>query len=635
MASLPLLLLTVAGTVIFSPYSGSTVSHTGNRAEAERHRGAEYYWSGPAALSGVPARPASQPETTLTRSIYGYAPYWADERWLRYDLLDRIGLFDVTLNPDGSITNLYGFPGRWASLIDRARRNGVKVEMVATCFDWANIHGAIRAPGSIPNLVALADSAGMDGINIDFEGLWYGDRDTFTLFVRRLSAACRAAGLELTLATPPLNQDNAYNLAALADTTDGLFIMGYDFHWLAGPEAGPVAPLAGWTFYGNLQMAINYYLGTLGNGAKLWLGLPLYCYQWPTYADTVRSRTTGPGEACWYSEAASRAAAYGYRWNDEGKTPWYAYNSGGWRQGWFDDDTSLILKYSKANEHDFLGAGMWALGYDGARPELWNALREAFNRPLTSFANGGFEQWRLDTLAVPSDTSVNPAGWYEGRRARFRRETATVRTGSSSLSHRPDTLGYPRPVRSVLYQDVIAAPGSQYEFSAWAYKNDARISRCRLEVEWHDARRGVLGRAVSADLVTDTLGWRRLSTGLVQAPNNTASARLCLVAEGRAGAVYWDDAELGIGTAVSRRSEELCRSRLNCHVVGGVLRLGSEFAGIASEPALLDVSGRKVMALSPGVNDVSGLASGVYFIYVVTGAAGGELNAVGRVVVAR
>ena len=32
------------------------------------------------------------------------------------------------------------------------------------------------------------------------------------------------------------------------------------------------------------------------------------------------------------------------------------------------------------NQHGLRGAGIWALGYDGARPELWNAIREVHHR---------------------------------------------------------------------------------------------------------------------------------------------------------------------------------------------------------------------------------------------------------------
>ncbi|MEO0080986.1 MAG: glycosyl hydrolase family 18 protein [candidate division WOR-3 bacterium] len=599
--------------------------------ESEQHRetGAK---PGPV-FRGTPSPLIARDEPTVTRSIYGYSPYWVDQRWLHYDLLDRIGLFDVTLNPDGSISNNSNFPQHWAAVIDRAHRNGVKVEMVATCFDWPNIHGAIRAPGSIPNLIALAESSGVDGINLDFEGLWYGDRDTFTLFVRRMSAACRAAGLDLTLATPPLNQENAYNLAALADTSDGLFLMGYDFHWRGCPEAGPVAPLSGWTFYGNLQMAINHYLGQIGHMRDVWFGLPYYGYQWPTYADTVRSRTTGPGTAVYYRDAPANAQAHGYRWNAEGQSPWYAFNSGGWYQCWFDDDTSLLLRYREVHKHNMLGAGMWALGYDGARPELWAALRESFNRPRLEFTNGDCETWRLDTLAVPSDTSPNPAGWYEGRKARYRRETVTVRSGVSSIRHIPDSLGYTWPVESKLFQDVAALPGTNYEFSGWSYKNDGQGNRVRLLIQWHDSAHNVISTAASATLTTDSAGWRYLTTGSVPAPTGTIFARLVLWLEGRGGSDYWDDISFSPVTGFGKERSTPYAQR---HTPGptvvrrNLLLTGSPGASLSW---LQDAAGRRVAELKPGPNDVRHLCPGVYFVHSTFDARHSTL--VTRVVVTR
>jgi len=51
-------------------------------------------------------------------------------------------------------------------------------------------------------------------------------------------------------------------------------------------------------------------------------------------------------------------------------------------------------------------------------------------------------------------------------------------------------------------------------------------------------------------------------------------------------------------------------------IVRGVLRIGSQLAADGSRPGieLLDASGRRVVMLSPGENDVSRLAPGVYFI---------------------
>jgi hypothetical protein len=61
--------------------------------------------------------------------------------------------------------------------------------------------------------------------------------------------------------------------------------------------------------------------------------------------------------------------------------------------------------------------------------------------------------------------------------------------------------------------------------------------------------------------------------------------------------------------------------------VRGVLEIGPQ-----PKIGLLDISGRKVLDLRPGANDVSRLAPGVYFLHVGTR---GRTPAVGRVTVLR
>ena len=598
--------------------------------ESEAHRGTP----APAqrAFAGKPSPLVPRDEPTITRGVYGYDPSWVDDQYLHYDLLTRIGLFDVTLNPDGSITNGNNFPGRWAAVIDRAHRNGVRCEMVATCFGSSNIHDAIRAPGSISNLVALAESAEVDGVNMDFEEILGSDRDTMVLFMQALSRACRAAGLELTMATMPLDQSNAYDFRALADTTDGLFIMGYNYHWQGGPEAGPVAPLTGWPYYGNLQMTIDQYLSEIGDGRKLYLGLPYYGFQWPTQSDTTHASTAGYGEALSYAETPARAQLHGRLWDEESQTPWYKFNNGGWNQGWYDDDTSLLLKYQEVHQHDMLGAGMWALGYDGARTELWAALREAFNRPLLAFTNGDCESWSLDTLAVPTDTSPNAAGWYEGRKAKYCRESAIVHSGTSSIRHVPDSLGFDWPVTSVLFQDVAVLPDTRYEFTGWSYKNDGKSNRVKLVVQWYDSTHQLLGSAASAELVADSAGWRRLTTGGAVAPTRAEFARLCLWMEGRGGYDLWDDLAFSTSSAIAEDHTIPAPARTPIPtIVRGVLFLSN--SPLSTPHSLLSIDGRKVFDLKPGANDVSRLAPGVYF--VLEAQAQAQAQAVRKVVVQR
>ena len=49
-----------------------------------------------------------------------------------------------------------------------------------------------------------------------------------------------------------------------------------------------------------------------------------------------------------------------------------------WRQLYYDDATALRAKYDLVNRYGLRGVGIWALGYDGTRPELYAAIKAKF-----------------------------------------------------------------------------------------------------------------------------------------------------------------------------------------------------------------------------------------------------------------
>ena len=67
-------------------------------------------------------------------------------------------------------------------------------------------------------------------------------------------------------------------------------------------------------------------------------------------------------------------------------------------------------------------------------------------------------------------------------------------------------------------------------------------------------------------------------------------------------------------------------------IVRGVLRLGDRGPETGDRVELLDISGRKVLDLRPGANDVSHLAPGVYFVSEEPQAASRKPQAVRKVV---
>ncbi|HID92718.1 MAG TPA: hypothetical protein EYP60_01360 [bacterium (Candidatus Stahlbacteria)] len=342
------------------------------------------------------------------KEVFGYYPYWRGTRYrsLNYELISTIAYFGVELNGDGNIIYYHGWPVN--DLINLAHSHGVRVVLVGICFDANQIHSIITNSSAtlnaIHNLLYQVENSNADGVNIDFEFPPSTDRVHMTSFMKALADTFHSHNSEyfITLCVTAVNWNDRFQCKELAEVTDGLVIMGYDYYWSGSPYAGPVAPLTGNTYYGsyNVTNTVEYYLlQTHNDNSKMILGVPYYGYDWPTTDSTPRSTATSNATAKIYSVAESNASYYGKLWDDVSQTPWYRYKGGGWHQCWYDDATSLSLKYDLVNSKKLKGIGIWALSYDYGRVELWDAIYTHFVLP------NGIEEIPLDT---PSSLCVCP-----------------------------------------------------------------------------------------------------------------------------------------------------------------------------------------------------------------------------------
>ena len=343
----------------------------------------------------LPVKPYVKPipliprkDTILRREVFGYLPYWRRDWYpsLNYDLLSVIAYFGVELGPTGNIINYHGWPV--TGLIDLAHAHGVKVVLVAICFSSDAIRSIIRNPtytqNAIRNLLEQVQLGNADGINIDFELPYSSDSTYFTDFMRALADTFHAhnPNYYVVLDVTAVNWLNRFQVAELAQICDAILIMAYDYYWAGSQYAGPVAPLTGSTYYGdyNVTNTVNYYL-TYVPANKLLLGVPYYGYDWPVVDSSPRARTTGQGVAKTFAQIMEELNNYGRLWDMESQTPWYRYYSGGWHQCWYDDDTSLGLKYELVEAKTLRGIGIWALSYDGYYTQLWDAIYYHFVSP--------------------------------------------------------------------------------------------------------------------------------------------------------------------------------------------------------------------------------------------------------------
>ena len=325
----------------------------------------------------------------VAKQVVGFYPYWAGGfTGFHWDLLTTVAYFSAEVDAsarNGTFGDVHGWGTSTASLISTAHANGVKVVLTVTLFDSTAITtilgDASYRTALVDNALALVQSAGGDGVCLDFEGVAGGSANKTGLvaLMTALTNTFHAAipGSKVLIATPAVDWNGVFDYDQLALATDGLMIMAYDYHW-SGGAPGPVSPLTGGALWGtyNVAWTIADYVtwGGAANRSRFILGVPWYGYDWPTTSFAIPGTATGSATSRTYAQAKSRAQTSGSAWDAASQTPFVLYTSGGARQLWYDDDASISLKLDQVNSESLGGVGIWALGYEGANPELWTAL---------------------------------------------------------------------------------------------------------------------------------------------------------------------------------------------------------------------------------------------------------------------
>ena len=336
----------------------------------------------------IPVQPRN---VTPTREVFGYHPYWMGTAWqnYNYNLLSTIAYFSAEATATGDLNNLHGWPV--TGLINIAHNNGVDVVLCVTLFSNSDLvtllSNATYRQNLINNLLTQVQAGNADGVNVDFESFPASQKQNMVQFITDLTNTFHTEipGSQVTLATPAVDWNDGWDYNALATISDGLFIMGYDYYYSGSSSTGPNAPLTGGGY--TVSWTVNDYLNKTNNQAgKLIIGCPYFGFEWPAASGSAGASTTDTGSAKFYAEMEGNALSYGKLWHESSQTPWYRYQNPNWIQGWYDDSLSLSLKYDFAINNDLLGVGVWAMGYDGSNPELWDLLSAKFgaNAPPTT-----------------------------------------------------------------------------------------------------------------------------------------------------------------------------------------------------------------------------------------------------------
>ena len=199
--------------------------------------------------TNIVINPISNRTRNPSREVFGYHPYWMGTAWTSYNfnLISTLAYFSAEVTSTGGLSNLHGWPV--ASLINEAHEHGTKVVLCATLFNSSDIitllSSAQYRQNLIDNLLSQVQAGNADGVNIDFESFPASQRSNMVTFITDLTEAFHTAipGSQVTLAMPPVDWSNAWDYNALASISDGLFIMGYNYHYSGSSTTGPNSTL--------------------------------------------------------------------------------------------------------------------------------------------------------------------------------------------------------------------------------------------------------------------------------------------------------------------------------------------------------------------------------------------------------
>lgn len=208
------------------------------------------------ALAPRPERARSQPHRL---HVAVWVPYWnraegtASARE-HLDVIDELSPFGFEVQADGTLVDKTARrASTWRTLVRAARRRGVRVVPSLVWLDREEQRAILGDPveraAHIARIVAIARRAGVDGVDVDYEGRDVPDRAMFSTFLRELGAALAPTGKTLACTvegregeSPPEGANAgqrmpyAVDYGVLAEVCDQVRIMAYGQWYLQHGE---------------------------------------------------------------------------------------------------------------------------------------------------------------------------------------------------------------------------------------------------------------------------------------------------------------------------------------------------------------------------------------------------------------
>ena len=265
--------------------------------------------------------------------------------------------------------------GDYTSLADQnyvtqAHAMGLQVWAVLDNFNQGdNVQSEILFASSsarkklIATLMKDVAAYGIDGINLDIEGIKSSAGPHYVQFIRELSVDCRKQGIVLSIDSyVPSAYSAFYNWAEQGRVADYVVMMGYDEHY-AGGEAGSVASL------GYERQGIEDLLKQVPK-EKIISAIPFYTRIWKADTEGTSSQSVGITSAKEWVES-NQVPLY---WQEElGQYYGELEKDGATYSIWMEDERSLELKMQLIRDNNLAGVACWRLGFEPQ--DIWDVVK--------------------------------------------------------------------------------------------------------------------------------------------------------------------------------------------------------------------------------------------------------------------
>ena len=319
--------------------------------------------------------------------------YDANDEQSYYSLKNNVSKINMLLPTWMSIDSLSDTVVEHADMrgVEIIRGSGVPVVAMLSNF-WGDdfngnilhelLNNASKRKRLISQVVHVLQREKFAGVNVDFEELKENNDEVMVEFMKELYEALHPLHLLVTQDVSPFNPD--YNLKALSNYCDYIFLMAYDEH-SSSSKPGPISS-QNW-----IEAAMDDALKQVPAN-KLILGIAGYGYDWPkdhqaadvTFAEALSVARESEGRVVF--DTSSYNLTYNYTDDDD-----LAHNV------WFTDAATNFNTMRFAAESNAAGIALWRLGSEDSR--LWTF----YSRNLDDKGVDSFDYSLMRTVNVSND----------------------------------------------------------------------------------------------------------------------------------------------------------------------------------------------------------------------------------------